>query len=117
MEEKIEELMRLNKTLEKNQAIYIARRDDKIDRALASYVNQFPERNKLKIMFLRESEGVYLFGQKRVYVKIEKGGQIFCRVGGGYMHINDFIVQYTPVEVEKISRRNVAERFANKTKV
>jgi len=62
LEEKVEELMRLNKVLEKGQAIYIARRDDKIDRALGSYINSFPERHKLKIMFLRESEGVYQFG-------------------------------------------------------
>jgi len=24
-------------------------------------------------------------------VKIEKGNQIFCRVGGGYMYIDEFI--------------------------
>ena len=56
----------------------------------------------MKIMFLRESEGVYQFGQKRVYVKVEKGGQIFVRVGGGYMTIDEFIYQYTPNELEKI---------------
>ena len=42
-------------------------------------------------MFLRESEGVYKFGQKRVYIKIEKGDQIKVRVGGGFMKIGDFI--------------------------
>ena len=42
-------------------------------------------------MFLRESEGVYKFGQKRVYVKVEKGNQILVRAGGGYMHIDQFI--------------------------
>lgn len=46
-------------------------------------------------MFLRESEGVYQFGQKRVYIKVEKGGQIYVRVGGGFMHIEEFIEQYT----------------------
>jgi hypothetical protein len=54
-------------------------------------LNKFPEKKKMNIMFLRESEGVYQFGQKRVYVKVEKGNQIFCRVGGGYMHIDEFI--------------------------
>ena len=33
----------------------------------------YPEKEKLKIMFLRETEGVYKFGSKRVYLKIEKG--------------------------------------------
>ena len=59
MEEKIRQLMRLNKDLEKNQAVYIAKRDDKIDEALGYYLNTYPEKEKLKIMFLRESEGVY----------------------------------------------------------
>ena len=45
----------------------------------------------MNIIFLRESEGVYLFGQKRVYIKIGKGNQILVRVGGGYMLINEFI--------------------------
>jgi len=49
----------------------------------------------MKIMFLRESEGVYRFGQKRIYVKVEKGDKILVRVGGGFMHIEDFIIQYT----------------------
>ena len=58
---------------------------------LAGYLNTYPEKEKMKILFLRESEGVYQFGQKRVYIKIEKGNQIKVRVGGGFMHIDDFI--------------------------
>lgn len=45
----------------------------------------------MNILFLRESEGVYVFGQRRVYIKIEKGNNLLVRVGGGYMHIGDFI--------------------------
>ena len=60
----------------KNQAIYIAKKNDCIDVALSNFINKFPEREKMNILFLRESEGVYQFGQKRVYVKIEKGNQI-----------------------------------------
>ena len=68
-------------------------------------------------MFLRESEGVYQFGQKRVYVKVEKGGQIFVRVGGGYMNIDEFINTYTPNEVEKIQRKEPLSRFQQKLAV
>jgi len=71
----------------------------------------------MNIMFLRESEGVYQFGQKRVHVKVEKGNQIYCRVGGGYMHIDEFIKSYTNTEVEKIERRDVLERFQNKAAI
>ena len=49
----------------------------------------------MKILFLRESEGVYQFGARRVFIKIEKGNQILVRVGGGFMLIEEFIKQYT----------------------
>ena len=40
-------------------AVYIPVRDDVIDRRLAEYINNYPDRQKLKIMFMRESEGIY----------------------------------------------------------
>lgn len=40
-------------------AVYIPVKEDIIDRKLAEYINNYPERNKLKIMFMRESEGIY----------------------------------------------------------
>jgi hypothetical protein len=62
-------------------------------------------------LFLRESEGVYQFGQKRVFIKIEKGNNILVRVGGGFMHIHEFITQYTPQEVDKVERHDVLSKF------
>ena len=110
-EQKIQELLDINEMLEKNQAVYICKKNDKIDKTLGNYLNKYPERDQMKIMFLRESEGVYQFGQKRVYVKVEKGNQILCRVGGGFMHIDQFIKQYTQPEVEKVERSDVLTRF------
>ena len=84
----------MNDTIEKlgeGQATYISRKTDGIDRALGSFPNHYPERSRMKIMFLRESEGVYQFGQRRVYIKVEKGNNLLVRVGGGFMHIQDFI--------------------------
>lgn len=66
-------------------------------------------------MFLRESEGVYQFGQRKVYLKIEKGNTIKVRVGGGFMHIDDFIDQYQDLEIERIERRDVFNKFRQKT--
>ena len=43
---------------------YIPRKSDSIDQELARSINQFPEKDKMKIMFLRQSEGVYKFGSK-----------------------------------------------------
>ena len=85
----------MNEQLEKNQGVYIAKKNDKIDKTLGNYLNKYPEREQMKIMFLMESDGVYQFGQKRVYIKVEKGDKIMVRVGGGFMHIDEFIQQYT----------------------
>lgn len=72
----------------------------------------------MKIMFLRESEGVYQFGSKRVHVKVEKSNQIFVRVGGGYMHVRDFISEFTPMEVTRVlERSDSAKRFHEKCSV
>ena len=97
---------------------YIARKRDPIDQHLAKFLNTYPEREQLKILFLRESEGVYQFGSRRVYIKIEKGNKIVVRVGGGFMDIEKFITQYTKSEVEKIKYRprNLTSRFKNKLK-
>ena len=65
-------------------------KDDPVDKKLAEYINNYPERSKLKIMFMRETEGVYQFGSKRVAVKVEKLG-IKIRVGGGYLSIDEFL--------------------------
>ena len=41
------------------KTIYIPKKEDKIDQSLSSYLNNYPEKDHLKILFLRESEGVY----------------------------------------------------------
>lgn len=65
-------------------------KDDSVDKKLAEFINNYPERSKLKIMFMRESDGVYSFGSKRVAVKVEKDN-IKIRVGGGYLSIDEFL--------------------------
>jgi len=40
-------------------AVYIPIKDDVVDKKLAEFINNYPERSKLKIMFMRESQGVY----------------------------------------------------------
>ena len=71
-------------------AIYVPIKEDPVDQRLAEFVNTYPDRQKLKIMFLRESTGVYEFGTKRVEVRVTKG-KILIRVGGGYMGIDEFL--------------------------
>ena len=76
-------------------AVYIPVQNDSIYKKLAEYINNYPERAKLKIMFLRESEGIYQFGTKKVYVRVDQD-KINIRVGGGFLSIDEFLDQYTP---------------------
>jgi hypothetical protein len=52
-------------------AVYIPFKNDPIDLKLAEYINNYPDTKRLKVMFLRESSGVYEFGSKKVAVKVE----------------------------------------------
>lgn len=56
--------------LKSKVAIYVPAKDDSIDMKLADFINNYPDRNKLKIMFLRETVGVYSFGSKKILIKV-----------------------------------------------
>jgi hypothetical protein len=92
-------------------AVYIPVKGDSIDKRLAEYINNYPDRQNLKVMFMRESTGVYQFGSKRIAVKVEKD-KINIRVGGGYLTIDEFLDQYTPGELEKLERKDPMRRFS-----
>ena len=77
-------------------------------------------------MFMRESEGVYQFGTKRVAVRVDKDKinskgfkiiSILVRVGGGYLSIDEFLDQYTPAELEKLERKDPLKKFSEKLAV
>ena len=94
-------------------AVYIPVKNDAVDKRLAEYINNYPDRQKLKIMFMRESEGVYQFGTKRVIVRVDMD-RINIRVGGGFLSIDEFLDQYTPTELEKLERKDPLKRFSEK---
>ena len=62
---------------------------------------------------MRESEGVYQFGTKRVSVKVEKDN-IKIRVGGGFLSLDEFLDQYTPAELEKLERKDPLRRMTDR---
>ena len=57
--------------LKSKVAIYVPAKDDPIDMKLADFINNYPDRQKLKIMFLREQEGVYSFGSRKIFIKVK----------------------------------------------
>jgi len=85
--------------------IYIPKKNSQVDNALAGYLNKMPEKSELKILFLRETEGVYRFGTRQVYIKVEKGDRVTVRVGGGFIDIDEFLKQYTETEFTRLHRK------------
>ena len=83
-EQEIETLKLYTIELKTRVAVYIPVKDDPVDKLLADFINNYPDRAKLKIMFQRQSQGVYSFGKKKVNISIQNGNQIKIRVGGGY---------------------------------
>jgi len=72
-EQEVETLKSYIIDLKSKVAVYIPVKDDPIDEKLADFINNYPDRQLLKIMFMRESEGVYEFGSKKIFIKVEKG--------------------------------------------
>ena len=77
---------------------FIPKLDDPVDVALFEFIKscEMP----IPIPFTREEPGVYLFGTKKVFLKLENGN-IVIRIGGGYTNILNFIEIYTPIELER----------------
>jgi chromosome segregation ATPase len=115
-EAEIEALKEYIIELKQRVAVYVPIRDDDVDRNLAEYINNYPDRSKLKIMFMRESEGIYLFGTRKIYVRVENH-KIIIRVGGGYLSIDEFLDIYTPVELERLERKDPLKKFSEKVAV
>lgn len=72
-------LKKLILEMKDKSAVYIAVTDDIIDRKIAEFINASNDPHKLTKLFLRERDGVYQFGSKRVYVKME-GDKVFSKL-------------------------------------
>ena len=77
---------------------YIPTLDDPVDVALFEYIKS--SEAPIPVPFTREDEGVYLFGTKRVFLKLENGN-LAIRIGGGFTSIKNFVEIYTPIELER----------------
>ena len=72
-------------------ATYVpAVKSDKIEQALAQYINNLQDKSKFRIAFMRESEGVYMFGTRRTTLKANNG-KVQCKSGGGFITIDEFL--------------------------
>lgn len=64
-------------------------------------------------MFLREAEGVYLFGQRRVMLQLDKDNQVCVKQKGNLIDIAKFIEENTMEEVKLVKRKDATSTFQN----
>lgn len=110
LRDKDAEVLALKKVMgeiQKQKAAYVPVRGDFIDNQLANFLNSSPI--PIEIPFTRLEQGIYLFGTKRVVLRVENIG-IVIRVGGGFIKIEEFINNQTVFEVGKIKERENRER-------
>lgn len=93
---------------------FIAKKGDQIDQALAEYINALPNRQQMKIMFLRLSPGIYEFGTQRVGIDVKRE-KILIKVGGGQTGIDEFLELYTASELEKFEKRDPLMHVSERT--
>lgn len=62
--------------LKKQTRTYVAVSNDTTDKKLGHYINSSADPQELANLFIRERRGVYRFGSKKVFVKVE-GSKIF----------------------------------------
>ena len=94
------------KQLQSMQESYVGVKGDEVDLALADFLNNFYDKGKLQVMFIRLQPGIYSFGSKKVCIKVDNG-KINIRVGGGYLRINEFIDKYTTIELQNSIKKGI----------
>ncbi|CDW90226.1 UNKNOWN [Stylonychia lemnae] len=70
---------------------------DEIDLMLAEMLQKLG----INVSIKKLGGGYYMFGSKKIFCKIING-KLVVRVGGGYMGIEDFILQYGQQEADKL---------------
>lgn len=101
-EAEVASLRRLVTELKQQRPIYVAVTEDPVDQAIAEFSNAQPK--ALPIPLLREEQGTYVFGSRRVFAKLD-AGKVTVRVGGGLMPLEEFIATYTDLELDKLQAK------------
>lgn len=96
--EYIQEMNRMN-------MMYIPVEQDKIDSLLGDMISKGGKDHgdnlsRSKLLFVRESEGVYTYCKKKVFMKNEQD-KLIIRVGGGFMSLDEFVENFNPIQLLK----------------
>lgn len=91
-------------------AVYIPNKTDQIDVKLGQYLNNYPDKRKLKFTFCRQAQGKYVFGSRLVVVKVD-GSSIHVQTENRSIPIGEFIDEFTPKELKKVELRDPTRRL------
>ncbi len=80
-----------------NNLLYTPVRNDRVDETMASAINTA----RPPIPFYRLSSGVYLYGSRKVMVKL-RNNKLVMRMGGGFTSFEEFLNKYTAEELQKM---------------
>lgn len=80
---------------------YVPVKGDKTDERMAIYMNNFD----LDVPMIRQGEGNYIFGSRKIFAKI-MNEKLVIRVGGGFMLIEEFLPTYGQQELDKINQKD-----------
>lgn len=58
-EQEVESLKVYIIDIKQRMLIYVPMKDDPVDVAIADFINNYPDRRRLKVMFYRETAGIY----------------------------------------------------------
>merc|ERR1712060_745875 len=77
---------------------------DSVDEMLANVLSI----KNCEVPISRITEGLYMFGSKKINTKI-MNNKLVCRVGGGYMNMDEYISTYSESERLKLERMDPAD--------
>ena len=73
---------------------------DDIDFSLENYLSE----QRIENLFVKLAHGVYLYGTKQVNISLRNDNRLICRIGGGYMPIDQFLKLNQNTEIEEMSK-------------
>lgn len=106
-EAEIIELRNIMGEIQKQKVTYVPIKGDFIDNQLANFLNSMAV--PCEVPFTRLEPGIYLFGSKRVVLRVENIG-IVIRVGGGFIKLEDYINNQSVFEVGRMKIKEAKEQ-------
>ncbi len=91
---------------------YIPVKGYAVDEMMAGHLNKCPT----YVAVIRQAEGQYMYGTKKIFAKI-MNGKLIIRVGGGYMLIDEFLTNYAEIERQKGDESYVSGTSPRKGKI